>query len=163
MIIRQTVKLGQKIKVPPRHWLPADPNPLADWSAHVFTLRRFQYILLTNTTLLYSTIIPGRGVSNESLFLRSFSRALAEFMQEDGFGDVYERQLAPTMDRVFFAKSLNRRITGAMTELVFMAKAHLEVEDQPLYAVSFYLNEMPMKGLGYQTPRAAMEKLVQQG
>lgn len=160
MIVRQSVKLGQKIKVPPKEWLPADPNPLADWSAHLFTVNRVQYIILTNTLSFYSRIIYGRGITNDNQFLRSLSLALAEFMEDDGFGDVYERQIAPTMARVFFSKALNRRTTGSMTDLVYLAKAYLEVEDQSPYTVSFYLNDAPMKRLANQTPRAAMAKLV---
>ena len=162
MIVRPTVKLGEKIKVPPKEWLPADPNPLADWSAHVFTANRIQYIILTNTTSLYSRVIFGRGITNADQFLRSFSLALAEFMHNDGFDDVYERQIAPTMAQVSFAKALNRRITASVNNLVYMAGAYLEIEEQSLDDLSFWLNETPMKRLAYESPRAAMEQLVKQ-
>jgi hypothetical protein len=48
MIFRLSQKLAKKLKegtLPP---LPLDENPYADWSAHLFTADRTQYILLTN-------------------------------------------------------------------------------------------------------------------
>jgi uncharacterized protein DUF6933 len=45
--------LGKKIHLAPARWLPADANPFADWSAHLFTAERVQYLMLTNTASLY--------------------------------------------------------------------------------------------------------------
>ena len=50
MIFRLSQKLRTKIKVGPLGEMPLDENPYADWSCHLFTADRTQYIMLTNTT-----------------------------------------------------------------------------------------------------------------
>ena len=63
MIFRITQKLSAKIKAGPTATVQLDANPFADWSAAVFQVGRTQYLLLTNTTSLYSTVIPGKGIT----------------------------------------------------------------------------------------------------
>jgi len=53
MIFRLSRKLATKIKTGPKICAPPDPNPFADWSAHLFTANRAQYIVITNTASLY--------------------------------------------------------------------------------------------------------------
>ena len=69
MIFRLSQKLAEKIKEAPSRSLPPDPNPYADWSAHLFTAERTQYIILTNTPSLYSAVVYGRGIATASQFL----------------------------------------------------------------------------------------------
>ena len=57
MIFRLSQKLSTKIKVGTLGALPLHENSLADWSAHVFVAGRTQYILLSNTKSLYSTVL----------------------------------------------------------------------------------------------------------
>jgi len=66
MIFRLSHKLAKKITVPVPKTAPADPNPFADWSGHLFTADRTQYLILTNTPSLYSTVINGRGIPDDS-------------------------------------------------------------------------------------------------
>lgn len=69
MIIRQSQKLNAKIKSGKLCGLPLDENPYADWSAHLFTADRTQYVILSNTASLYSTVMYGRGINNDGLFI----------------------------------------------------------------------------------------------
>ena len=82
MIFRLSQKLNAKIKAGTLPALPLDENPFADWSAGLFLVGRTQYILLSNTKSLYSTVLPGKGVTDETsikanagspLFQASFS------------------------------------------------------------------------------------------
>ena len=57
MIFRLSQKLNAKIKVGALSVVPLDENPYADWSAHLFTVDRTQYIILSNTKSLYSTVL----------------------------------------------------------------------------------------------------------
>jgi hypothetical protein len=65
MIFRLSAKLGKKLKFSPTEVLPAHTNPFADWSAHLFTADRAQYILISNTISLYSRVIFGRGITDD--------------------------------------------------------------------------------------------------
>jgi hypothetical protein len=77
MIFRLTQKLATKLKEGRLPSLPPDESPYADWSAHLFTADRTQYIIVTNTKSLYSVVMYG------SEFIgRALSR-LREFMEDD--------------------------------------------------------------------------------
>ena len=56
MIFRLSTKLATKLKVAPSKVLPLDKNPFADWSAHFFMGERTQFLIVTNTASLYSTV-----------------------------------------------------------------------------------------------------------
>ena len=112
MIFRLSQKLNTKIKAGPLRAMPLDENPLADWSAHLFVAGRTQYILLSNTKSLYSTVMYGKGITNDSAFIERALSSIREFMEDDGQGAAYERFIAPSSASVRFAKALNRSVTG---------------------------------------------------
>ena len=57
MILRLSQKLAKKLKEGTLTSLPLDENHYADWSAHLFTADRTQYIIVTNTQSLYSVVM----------------------------------------------------------------------------------------------------------
>ena len=159
MIIRLSAKLGKKIGVSPSRSLPAHPNPFADWSAHLFTADRTQYILVSNTPSLYSMVMFGRGIANDCVFLDRITSYMSEFIRDDGHEFIYRSVVAPETARVSFSKPLNRSIIGSMNELVHFAKLDLIEEEMAPYQVGLRLNEIPMSILGYDNPRAAFRAL----
>jgi hypothetical protein len=68
MIFRLSDKLNTKIRAGTLAALPLDENPFADWSGGLFVVGGSPYILLTNTKSLYSTVLPGRGITDEKTF-----------------------------------------------------------------------------------------------
>ncbi len=159
MIIRLTQKLAKKIKTAPTRVLPLDTNPLADWSAHLFTADRAQYILLANTASLYSTVVYGAGITDDNELLRRGLSQVREFMADDGQEFLYQRFVAPSTGTVRFSKALNRSVTGSMNDLVYHAKIWLAEGELSPHDVSFKLNEIPMSSLGYANPRKALKSL----
>ncbi|MFC1633968.1 DUF6933 domain-containing protein [Planctomycetota bacterium] len=159
MIVRVSAKVGKKIHVSPAKSLPADPNPFADWSAHLFTADRVQYILVTNTASLYSMVMYGRGITDDSQFLCRITSYMGEFIRDDGHAFLFERLIAPSTVRVAFSKPLNRAVTGSMNDLVFQAKVLLIEQEMSPYETSFLLNDVPMSYLKYGNPREAFLKL----
>src|SRR5271163_4209211 len=81
MIFRISQKLNAKIKAGTLANLPLNENLFADWSAHLFVAGRSQYILLSNTKSLYSTVLPGKGVTDESDFIERALSRIREFME----------------------------------------------------------------------------------
>ena len=108
MIFRISHKLNAKIKAGTLAILPLDENPFADWSVGLFLVGRSPYILVTNTQSLYSTVLPGKGVTDEKTFVERALNSIREFMDADGQEGVYERLVAPVSRSVRFAKALNR-------------------------------------------------------
>jgi hypothetical protein len=62
MIFRLSQKLATKLKEGNLPSVPLDENPYADWSAHLFTADRTQYIIVANMKALYSVVMFGKGI-----------------------------------------------------------------------------------------------------
>src|SRR4051794_16446818 len=103
MIFRLSHKLNTKIKAGTLPTLPPEANPFADWSAHLFVADRTQYILVSNTKSLYSTVMYGRGITDDNRFIGRALGSLREFMEDDGQAFVYSRFIAPASGTVRFA------------------------------------------------------------
>lgn len=160
MIFRLSRKLAKKLKEGSLPSLPLDENPCADWSAHLFTADRTQYIIVTNTKSLYSVVMYGKGITDDSRFIERALSNIREFMEDDGQAFVYRRFIAPASGKVRFGKALNRSVIGSMNDLVYHAKMWLTEGSLSPYDTGFHLNEIPMSPLGYQNPREAFRKLA---
>jgi hypothetical protein len=84
MTFRLSHKLNSRIKAGNLPTLALDVNPFADWTAHLFVADRTQYILLSNTKSLYSTVLYGKGITDDSHFIKRALGSLREYMQDDG-------------------------------------------------------------------------------
>jgi len=160
MIFRLSSKLATKIKVTAPKSLPLDANQLADWSGHLFTATRTQYVIVTNTASLYSAVMHGRGIVNDGQLLDRATSCLREVMADDGLEFLYLQFIAPASATVRFSKALNRSVMGSMNDLVSHAKMWLTEGDLPPHDTSFRLNEIPMSVLGYHNPREVMKGLT---
>lgn len=166
MIFRLSQKLATKLhegKVPS---LPPDENPYVDWSAHLFTADRAQYIIMANTKSLYSVVMFGKGITDGGMFIGRALDNIREFMEADGQAFVYQRFVAPASASVRFGKALDRSATGSMNELVKFAKFWLEQGDISPHDVGFKLNDIllsaiaPSKADAYGKPREAFKALM---
>lgn len=156
MIIRLSQKLAKKIKEAPTESLPADPNPFADWSAHLFIANRVQYIILMNTPSLYSVVMHGRGITNGDQFLNTAFEDLRDFMVHDGLEAIYTKYIVPVAKTVSFSKALNRSAIGSMNELIGCAELYLVERELSLIDTSLKLSEILMSPIKYSNPREAL-------
>ncbi|WP_407652598.1 DUF6933 domain-containing protein [Aporhodopirellula aestuarii] len=95
--------------------MPLDENSYADWSCHLFTADRTQYIIMSNTKSLYSCVMYGAGITDDSRFIERALSTLREFMEDDGQSFACQRFIALASGTISFAKALNRSVTGSMT------------------------------------------------
>jgi hypothetical protein len=166
VIIRLSQKLCTKIKAGSLTTIPLDENPFADWSARLFVADRTQYILLSNTKSLYSTVMYGREIADDSRFIQRAMSNLREFMADDGQQFVYQRFIAPATTSVLFAKALDRTFTGSMNELIIHATAMLVEGELSPYDVGFKLNDVLLSAIKsskaekYGRPREAFKSLA---
>ena len=165
MSFRLSQKLNAKIKAGTLATLPLHENPIADWSAGLFLVGRLQYILLTNTKSLYSTVLPGKGVTDENAFSERARSSIREFMEAQGQQAVYERFIAPASESVRFAKALNRSVTGSMNDMTKHAAYYLAAGDVSLSEIGTRLNGIPMTALKHDgsthgIPRDAFKAMV---
>jgi hypothetical protein len=147
MIFRLSQQLKAKIKVEALSALPLHENPFADWSAHLFLAGRTQYILLSNTKSLYSTVMYGKGITSDSDFIERALSSIRGFMEDDGLGVAYERFIAPASATVQLAKALNRSVTGSMNDMVKHAAYYLAAGDISPVEIGSRLNGIPMSAL----------------
>ena len=162
MILRLSSKLATKIKVAPKAVLPLEANPLADWSGHLFTAARTQYLVLTNTATLYSAIAFARGMTNYSQFIVRALAVIRETLEDDGHEEAYLRLIVPATGTVRFSKALNRSVIGSMNDIVNHSKFFLLERGESPFDVARRMNEMPLSMLKYNNSREAFSLLVEQ-
>jgi len=165
MIFRLSQKPNAKIKAGALATLPLDEDPVADWSGHLFVAGRKQYILLSNTRSLYSTVLSGKGVTDKSAFIERALSGIREFMEADGRQGVCERFVAPASGSVRFAEAPNRSVTGSMNDMTKHAAYWLAAGDGSPFEKGARPNEIPMSALKhdgspYGFPRDVFEALV---
>ena len=160
MIFRLSQKLNSKIKVGTLPPLPLNENPIADWSAHLFVADRKQYLLLSNTSSLYSTVVCCNGITNESKFVECAVDGIREFMEDDAQEFVYRRFISPHSGAISFAKALNRSVIGSMTDMIHLATAWLIEGELSPHEIGFRLNETPFSSLKYINPRETFKNLA---
>jgi hypothetical protein len=166
MILRLSQKLSTKIKAGTLKAMPLDENPYADWSCHLFTAGRTQYIIVSNTQSLYSCVLYGKGITNEYPFIERVLSSLREFMVDDGQLMIYQRLVAPTRNAVRFAKALNRTVTGSMNDLIGHATGWLEYGDIAPHDLGLRLNDVLLsvlaidKSAKYGKPNDAFKMLA---
>jgi hypothetical protein len=166
MIFRLSQKLNAKIKAESLGSVPPDENPFADWSAALFVAGRTQYILLSNTKSLYSTVLYGKGVTNEGAFIERALSGIRESMETEGQEPTFRRFIAPASAEVRFAKALDRSVTGSMNDLIRHAAAWLAEGDLSPHEVGVRLNDVLLSALArgksapYGRPRDAFRELA---
>jgi hypothetical protein len=166
VIIRLSQKLSAKIKVGALATLPLDENPFADWSAHLFVVDRTQYILLSNSKSLYSTVLHGKGITDDSAFIERALSSLREVMVAEGQETTFQRCIAPASAEVRFAKALDRSVTGSMNDLIKHASFWLADDHVAPQEAGVRLNDILLSALArsdsfpYGKPREAFQAML---
>ena len=164
MIIRLSQKLATKIKAGKLSEMPLDENEYADWSAHLFTCERIQYVILCNTKSFYSCVMFGKGITSDGIFIERALSMIRAFMENDGQALAYREFIAPVSASISVAKSLNRSVIGSMNDHVQASKFLLEDGFSP-HDVGFRLNQTPLSALTdangrkYANPKEVFERL----
>jgi hypothetical protein len=165
MIFRLSQALNARVKAGPLEALPLHENPLLDWSAHLFPVGRSKFILLSNTASLLSAVVSGTGVAGVTSFRdRAFDgiRACLTALGHEPLA----RTLFPDDGPVWFAKALNRSVSGSMNELVKCAEFCMSGGGPTLQEVGNRLNDTLLSALaaggshGYGKPGEAFRVLV---
>ena len=166
MILRLSQTLNTKIKAGKLCDEALDENPYADWSCHLFTADRTQYIIVSNTNSLYSCVMYGKGITDDSRFIERALSTIREFMEDDGQAFAYQRFIAPASGTITFAKALNRSVTGSMNDLIKFAKHWLVDNEISPHDLGFKLNDILLSALateksqGYGKPNEAFKAML---
>lgn len=166
MIFRLSQKLAKKVKAGKLPEMPLAENPYADWSCHVFTANRTQHIILSNTASMYSCVMFGKGITDDSRFIDRALTTIREFMEDDGEQFAYRKFVKPEGETISFARPLNRSVTGSMNELIMAAEMYLIEDEMAPHDVGFKLNGLLLsilkdgEGRKYGEPKDAFKRLA---
>ncbi len=161
MILRPSQKLNARIKGGTLSVLPRHENLLLDWSAHTFAVERAEYVLVSNTTSLYSAVLAEVDFGDMPRFLERVQGIIRAVLEGAGA----HTGVTNAVESAQFAKALDRSVTGSMNELIAHAAAllidsHLSVAD-----VGVRLNDILLSALAggsdkYGRPREVFAALV---
>lgn len=160
MIFRLSQKLNAKVKAGTLSETPLDDNPFADWSCHLFVADRKQFVLLTNTKSLYSMVMFGKGIANQTQFVDAVLSNIREFLEDHGLATIYDKNIAPDSGTIRFAKSLNRSVISSMNDLILHGGDWLFEDGLPPNEIGFKLNDVPFSSLKYSNPQEAFKALA---
>lgn len=160
MVFRVSAKLGRKIHLDYEQSLPPAADPILDWSADLFTADRTQYIIVSNSASLYSIVMYGRGVANETRFLQDSMSEMREVLNADGFSSAFQEVIGPSADRLAIAKRQDRSVIGSMNDLIWQARLRLAQDEISPYEASCFLNKTLMSYIDYRPPREAFQRMV---
>jgi hypothetical protein len=141
MIFRLTQSLNARINAGTLEAWPLHENLLLDWSAHLFTVGRRRFILLSNTVSLLSAVVPGQGVTSEDSFRGRAFDGIRACLTALGHECISRTVIPAHSGPVRYAKALNRSVSGSMNELVRQAELWLREGDLTLPDVGDRLND----------------------
>lgn len=157
IIVRLSTKLAPKIKATPRDVLPLDPNPVADWSGHIFEANLAPFLIFSNSASLYSTVFSGEGIASESDFIECARRSLGEALERDGMSRYFSKFIEETAGPVQFSKPLSRSLTSTLSDLANRAKLWLAERNSSPLDTTAQLNELPLAPFGFRNPKEVLD------
>ena len=161
MIVRVTRKLARQIGVSSIDAVPLAENPFVDWTCRAFSVREGESLMLImNTASLYSLLAPANGLENLEQFGYGLIQHLERHMLVDGFGDIFKKHIVPELETILLTKTLNRSVTGSMTDMVKLAEFMLVDDNKSLGEATVQLNKTPFKAIDYNHPRDQFTELA---
>ena len=166
MLFRLSAKLNTYLKHSRLKDRPLQADPFADWSAHLFLVKREKLILVSNTHSLYSFVMYAHTLPNELRFYERTMSYMRRFMELDGLEHVYEERIIPNTNMYHYAKALNRSVTGCMNELIHTAIYSVAERGMEPFEVGKVLNgvllsTLKTEGSSYGCPNDAFRAMCQ--
>ncbi len=119
---RLTTKLFRKIKEKPNTDIGDLEGQLKSWHSTLFMSGRYQYILFSNSTTLYSFMVSGRGITNKNTYFEAFLQNLKYQLTNDFLFGFYDRLIPNKSEEIDFLKTKNKSILGSIGDFVQLIK-----------------------------------------
>ena len=160
MIIRLTETLATKLHEEWKVVVPSHNRPFLDWHATLFKVERVHYILVMNSTTLYTVIMPGAGIIDTPRFLEQTVATLqAVITADDPF--LFPVHISPFLQSIIISKSGNPSALVSMQAVVRGAILLLGERHYSPRKAADALNDRPWKQFGFRTPKELMQLLKQ--
>ena len=76
-------------------------------------------IIITNSCSLFSIFMYGRGITNGNEIFNHFSLNAFNLLRSLDAEIIYQREIAPYLQNIQFAKAENRKVIGSMTDIIY--------------------------------------------
>ena len=127
---------------------------------------RRKCVLFTNSTTLYSIIIPGLKRPNLDRLDEIFRQSLFKRLRIEGFSQFQIEKILEEYQTLHYAKTNNRSVLGSMNDLAFQIEAYIETSGGLPYldfdVVNDELNRIPMGAIEYKYSIDALKHLLDQ-
>lgn len=141
MIIRLSNDMQKKVHLRLTETAPPSPSFLLDWALHLFRYQGRQYIIVTNTTSLFSTVVAGKGVRNQKSLVGELLPTLIEAHRAVGFGGATGELESVQVENVSFSKVGNRVVTGSMNQIITYTQYMMDEEPEDLGELTRMINQ----------------------
>ena len=164
-VLRLTSKLLAEIDYEPSSDRAAAPSPFGDWYGHVFTVERRECIIFINEPTLF--VCPALGVSKSDYhqIILFFVGVLAQALRTVGFNEREINWIFAKHKGMAIGRATNRSTLGSLNNRIADAKAHFAWEGGldicDIGDVTKWLNETPMKPIGYSNGFEQMRSVVE--
>ena len=162
-IIRCTAKLLADLKITLSDE-SSHPSTWCDWHANLLRIEKKKYILFTNTSTLYSFLLPSNKKAISGNLNQAFRLGLLNNLLADEFTMSEVEDVLKKHQHIEFAKTNNRSVLGSMNDLAFQIETMTYIRGgldyYDLNEINRQLNRMPMKGIKYELAVDVLQKLL---
>jgi hypothetical protein len=164
-ILRLTAKLLAEIDDQPSPDSVADPSPLGDWYGHIFTVERRKCVMFINEPTLF--VCPALGVTKSDCrqIVSFFVGVLAQALRTMRFSAKEVDWILVKHKDIAIGRVTNRSTLGSLNNRIADTKAHFAWEGGldicDIGDVTKWLNETPMKPIGYSNGLEQMRSVVE--
>ncbi len=160
VIFRFTKKAISNLKLPTLSTIGASNNLFHEWFVNVFySGQRYKYYISTNAATLFSIIMHGKGVVDDSIFFRNFFSSLRELLEDNDCAFIYRRYIETNNNVLRLSNTNSRSILSSMNELVVSAKVALDYHELSPYDASKFINATPMGLINMEYPQEYIKKI----
>ena len=164
-LIRCTQKLLKELRVKPTESEP-EFGTIGDWHANLLRFEGRKCVLFTNSTTLYSIIIPGLKRPNLDRLDEIFRQSLFKRLRIEGFSQFQIEKILEEYQTLHYAKTNNRSVLGSMNDLTFQIEAAIESSGglccMDIDTLNDELNRIPMSAIDYKHAIEALKEIMSQ-
>ncbi len=157
MIIQATKKLQDFIGIQTSE-LPKKEDAFHSWHGNIFMIGRKKCLLITHNESLYSVFIYGITKKHIPELLDIISDFLIEILRRDDFTIPQIQIMLKSLERLDFAKTSDRSVTGNMNDMVHMLKYMNMTEDE--LDLAKRINHTPYKRGNFYFPVEILKSLL---
>jgi hypothetical protein len=145
--------------------MPADDDFRYYWNAHLFYVAKRKCIIITNKRTLYNIVLLDVLKKDMKIFDAMFYSALRVQLIKDNLFDepeqVYWKSHSTAIN--FFPTDNDKKVIGSINEFIYQLTVGISYDVEQLRILNdstaaSYINESPMKAIGYMDPVAKYHK-----